>query len=78
MGRLTPEEYRRTFLTRQAASRDMLTGLSAPMTSTERCTPRSWPSQVSRTATIGALVGGGWLTGQALQASLIDALLPRL
>jgi hypothetical protein len=70
------------FLTRQAAGRDILTRLSAQITSTERSTPRSWPSQVSRTATTGALVGGGWLAWRALQfhvpASLIDALLPRL
>jgi uncharacterized membrane protein len=37
---------------------------------------------VFRTATIGALVAGGWLAWRALEfhvpASLIDALLPRL
>ena len=82
MGRLTPQERHRVFLTRQQASREMLARLSAPVAPAEPCLPRHRLSQVFKTAMIVALLGGGWFAYQAVEfhlpALMVEALLPRL
>jgi hypothetical protein len=82
MGRLTLEERRRVFLIQQQARCEALARMSTPAAAAEpSAPPRSWLSQLAKTAMIVALLGGGWLVYHTVEfhapASVVEALLPR-